>query len=245
MIHEQKRYVLQSDPDGPVQPCGCGSPFAIVRFSPTGGDLRCEDCGERSTVQVRFHDLDATRRSPGHLQCSRRRAVVPRVREEVGAQHALLGAERWDLFCVDCGQKDGMLAKGALLGHRPARRNDANAWQRPEVLARSGGRCEMCFTGPGVALDVGHCLSDADAKALGVAPDVSESLMNKCALCLPCNQACGGTSMPRSVFVGLSHTREENRKMLDVGPDAADPLFRAVFALLKKARELRRQKAGA
>lgn len=245
MTYEQTRFVLQDGPDAAVQPCGCGSPFAAVRFSPDGAQLRCESCGGTCPAIARFCDLDATRRSPGHAGCSRRRLIVPRVREEVDAEHALQGAERWDLFCVDCGQKDGMLAKDALRGYRTSRSYDKNNYQRPDVLARAGGRCEMCFAGPGVALDVGHCLSDADARELDVPPSLSESLMNKCALCRPCNQSYGGRSMHRSAFVRLSHTREEHRKMLDIGLTAADETFRKIFDLLKRARELRQQKEAA
>jgi hypothetical protein len=43
--------------------------------------------------------------------------------------------------------------------------------------------------------------------------------------------------------VTLSHTRDENRKMLDVGPEAADPLFREIFRLLRDARALRKEAA--
>jgi len=241
--HEQPRFVLQEHPDRPVQPCGCGSPFGIVKFSAAGSSLRCQDCDSALHVPVHLHDLTDKRRSPSHDACSRRRIVVPRVREDVSAENALRGAERLDLFCVDCGRKDGMLPKDALRAHPLGRRRDKNDVQRPDVVARAGGRCEMCFAGPGVALEVGHCLSKHDARVLEAAKvrvgdEIIESMMNKCALCLPCNQAYSGRSMHRSIFVALAHTRAEFRKMLDVGEDTADPIFRRIFALLKKAREL-------
>lgn len=248
-LRDLPRFVLQRGPDEPVEPCPCGSPFGVLSVASGVPSLRCMACGAPLDVEmVRFYEIDPSkRRSPGHPPCLVwQRIVIPKVREEVDAAGALrLGAERWDLFCVGCGDKDGSVTKDTLRGVRTVRRRDKNDFQRVEVLVRAQQRCELCFKA-GVPLDVGHCLSDTDAKSLGVPPAVSESLMNKCALCVECNgtaRGYGGRSMHRSVYVTLSHTRDENRKMLDVGPEAADPLFREIFRLLRDARALRKEAA--
>ena len=251
----QTRFVLQRGPDSAAEPCGCGSPFAVVTVAGGTASLRCMDCDSAlDASMVRFHEIaPLARRSPGHPPCpSWSRVVVPKVREDVNAAAAIrLGAERWDLFCVACGDKDGSVPKDTLRGFRTVkRRDDDNQHQRTEVLERAGGRCDLCFR-PGLPRDVGHCLSKSDADAMGVPREVRESLWNKCALCLECNQAShggyGAQSMSPSAYCGLLFTREEARKMLDFGakgPVSVDPTFYRIYSLLRQ-RRLDRSKEAA
>ena len=238
---EQRRFVLQRNPDASVEPCLCGSPFGILRIVGQVS-LSCGSCGAALDPSIaRHHDLDSDRRSPGHEQCSRHRIVVPKVGDEVDAAWVLKnGAARWDLFCVDCGEKDGSVQKNVLLGGRRVVRRDDNAFQRTDVLERAGRRCELCCA-EGVPLHVGHCLSVKDANALSVPSTVRESLWNKCALCEACNVAnmggYGENSMSPSTYCNLTHTRAESRKMLDFGakgPEPIDPEFYRIYGLLRE-----------
>jgi hypothetical protein len=246
---EQPRFVLQRGPDAPVEPCTCGSPFGILRMRDEQASLACAECSAPlNAALVQFHDLDPERRSPSHAACGQRRIVVPRVRDEVGREWtAKNGAERWDLFCVACGEKDGMVSKAVLLGGRFTKRRDDNAVQRIEVLERAGRRCDLCRACD-VPLHVGHCLSVKDADAIGVPRAERESLWNKCALCEPCNVAnlggYGEKSMSPSTYCDLTHTRTEARKMLDIGREVVDPEFYRIYCLLRQRLAGRRKEAA-
>lgn len=254
---EQGRFVIQRGPDDPVEPCRCGSVFAGVLFrGGEPGGLFCV-CGEALDPSiVRFYELPPERRSPGHDRCSRRRIVVPKVGEEVSGEWVKQnGASRFDLFCVDCGLKDGAVSKDDLRGYRTTKkRDDDNQHQRTEVLERARHRCEMCFR-KGLPLHVGHCLSLGDVKILNartpdkppVQRDVPEDLWNKCALCEECNLAAyggyGDRSMSPSTYCDLVFTAPEARKMLDYGRPAAAEGFVRVYLLLFQVSRSRKEAA--
>lgn len=249
---EQPRFVLQRGPAAPVEPCTCGSPFAVLRVTAGQLLLSCTACAATlDPTIVLFHELDPARRSPGHEGCPRRRVVVPRVREEVAASAVTKhGAERFDLFCPDCGNKDGAVGKAELSGGAFTKPRDNNAFQRTDVLERAKWRCELCCV-HGVGLHVGHCLSLKDAQRMNVARDIHESLWNKCALCDDCNLAnrggYGEQSMSPSTYCGLSHTREEARRMLDFGtkgPEPVNPDFYRIYCLLRQRFTERRKEAA-
>lgn len=249
---EQPRFVLQRGPDSPVEPCACGCPFGVLRFALGVASLTCPDCGAAlDASMVQLHEIDpALRRSPGHPPCpSWSRVIVPKVRDEVGREWAAKnGAERWDMFCVECGEKDGSVKKDELRGYRTSKkRDDDNAAQRVEVLERAGHRCDLCCD-HGVPLDVGHCLSKKDAESMGVAREVRESVWNKCALCRPCNLAhlggYGERSMSPSTYCNLAHTRAEARQMLDIGREAVQPEFYRVYSLLRQRLAERRKETA-
>ena len=245
---ELPRFLIQRGPDSVVEPCTCGAVFAVLRVGAEPASLLCAECGREHDAEIiRFWESPRACR-PGPCPC-RRRVVVPRVREEVSAAETRNGAERWDAFCVACGEKDGSVPKDALRGFRTARRRDKNAHQRVEILERAGKRCELCCKA-GVALDVAHCLSASDARAMGVGPEVCESDWNKCALCTDCNGAAGGygeRSMSPSTYCDLVHTKPEARTMLDFGvkgPRPVDPMFYRIYTLLRQ-RYLDRTKEAA
>lgn len=250
---EHKRFILQHGPDAPVQPCSCGSPFGILRMNGAAPSLACADCSAAlSTAMVLFHELDPSRRSPGHESCGPRRVVVPRVSDEVGREWVTKnGAARWDLFCVACGTKDGAVSKAELRGGRFVKRRDDNAFQRTDVLERAHHRCELCHARD-VHLHVGHCLSLKDAEDMGVPREARESLWNKCALCEACNLAnlggYGERSMSPSTYCDLGHTRPEARRMLDFGAKGPEPVngdFYRIYCLLRQRMLATRDKEAA
>lgn len=206
----------------PCPACGHGVGVVSVRDKAVGG-LRCQKCNfELDRVLVRVHPLRKD------CPCGATAAA--------GFGFVIPKANNNALHCLTCGTWNWNVSN-ADLGAAPAapQRPKISEGLRLQVFEDAGHICQI-HRGDEERLEVGHCLSVADARVLGVPDDVTYDWWNLCAMCWRCNQALGGRSVRPSLYIG-------RLKPGEIDKVARHPTFTKVLVALGKALALRQEAA--
>jgi len=93
-------------------------------------------------------------------------------------------------------------------------RPDIKPSKRARILERDGYRCFMCGRQPdgGDGLAIGHLLSIADGKPLGLTDDQINSEENLAAQCEECNSGLGDRTVPLWLMVAVLRTRMNSKE---------------------------------
>ena len=117
------------------------------------------------------------------------------------------------VFCVECGafrynapkHETGRVVRSA------SARDDLKPKQKARILTRGCGRCELCGKTPdgvSLTLHVGHIVSVADGKRLGLAEDLINCDDNLMALCSECNLGISEETISLVLAVNIIRARK-------------------------------------
>jgi len=114
-------------------------------------------------------------------------------------------------YCDECGRHQRFVKKSELgLATRSVSRSKIKPKQRSRIIDRARGRCERCGVPAAktkAGLHVGHVVSEAEGRRVGVAQEVIDSDENLIAECDECNLGHGKAPIPMSVFIAILMTR--------------------------------------
>jgi 5-methylcytosine-specific restriction endonuclease McrA len=125
------------------------------------------------------------------------------------------------VFCAGCGQfcYNAPRAETGREIRSLRSRPDIKPSKRARILERDGYRCFMCGRQPGSreGLVIGHLLSVADGRQLGIADDELNSEENLAAQCEECNSGLGERTVPLWLMVAVLRTRLNSKEVTDAG----------------------------
>lgn len=205
--------------------CGaCGHAVGVVSFRDDAiVSLKCQKCHFALDHSiVRIHPLRKDCGTCGATAAARFGFVVPRANNN--ALHCIAcGTWNWNVSNTDLGV--------AVVTQRPK----IAEWLRLQVFEDAGYVC-LLHRGDEERLEVGHCLSVADAAALRVPDEITYDWWNLCAMCWRCNQALGGRSVKPTLYISRLKPGEFDK--VD-----RHPTFTKVLIALGKALALRKEAA--
>lgn len=205
-------------------PCpACGHGVGVVSFRDGAiVSLRCQKCSvDLDRTIVRIHPLRKD------CQCGATAAsgfgfVIPKTNNN--ALHCIVcGTWNWNVSNADLGVAPAVL-------QRPKTDH-----MRIQLLEEAGFVCQL-HRGDDEPLEVAHCLSVADARALGVPDDVTYDWWNLCIMCRRDNALLSGRSVLPSVYISKLKPGEFDKP-------GRHPTFTKVLVALGKALALRKEAA--